>query len=86
MSEDPQTIANFTASLLQQQTPPVLTIILTAFAVELLRRDGHLAPDDMKSDEAVLYMLRLADLMLSPVPAVQLLMAQLSTDARNSVH
>lgn len=85
-TDDPQAIANYTASLLQQQTASVLTMMLTAFAVELLRRDGFAAPDDMQSDEAGLYMLRLADLMLSPIPAVQLFMAQLSTDARSSLH
>ena len=31
--------------------------------------------NEVKSDEAVLYMLRLADWMLSPIPAVQLFMA-----------
>ena len=72
--EDPQSIANFTAGLLLQQEPQVLTMMLTAFVVEILRRD-YLAPDDMQSDEAVLYMLRLADWMLSPIPAVQLFMA-----------
>ena len=85
---DPQAIGNFTASLLQQQTPSVLTMMLTAFAVELLRRDGFAAPDDMLTDEGAHYMamlssLMLSSLMLSQLQAAQTFVAMLPTDARS---
>lgn len=83
--EDPQSIANFTAGLLLQQEPQVLTMMLTAFVVEILRRD-YLAPDDMQSDEAVLYIMRLSNLTLSQLQAAQKFVAMLPVDARNSVH
>ena len=86
MSEDPQTITNFTASLLQQQTTQVLTMMLTAFAVEILRRDGFAAPNDMQTDEGTHYMSMLSSLMLSQLPAATALVAMLPVDARVSVH